>query len=290
MKMRLGLAGAWVPRDHTEVTPALARWLAALGLRVLVTHFVTPPDVLAGPAGERVREVLADAGIRIVQTTGYNPLLIHSDDAVRDAELARLRAAFAAARALGAEMIITGCGSHHAGFFYGPSPANHTEEARTRLVESLRSAAPWAEGSGIILALECHVLTTLDTPAHIRAILQAVGSPWVRANFDPVNLIGDLPTLYANGPAIRSMRDELGPYYAPSAHIKDITALPELVLHLAEAPPGEGMLDYTAFFEVCRTLGDGAALIIEHLAAEQVDAALGFVKDAARRHGIQLEQ
>lgn len=290
MNMRLGLAGAWVPRDPTEVTPALARRLASLGFQALVTHFAAPPDVMAGQAGARVREVLADAGIRIGQATGYNPNLVHPDDAVRDAELARLRAAFDAARVLGAEMIITGCGSHHPGFFYGPSPANHTEQARARLVESLRLAAPWAEASGIILALECHVLTTLDTPAHIRAVLQAVGSPWVRANFDPVNLIGDLPTLYAGGAAIRNMGAELGPYFAPSAHIKDITALPELVLHLAEVPPGEGQLDYAAFFDVCRTLGDGAALIIEHLAAEQVDAAIAFVKEAARRYDIQLER
>ncbi len=288
MKMRLGLAGALVPRDYAEVTPALARRLSSLGFRTLVTHFAAPPETLAGAAGEQVRAILADSGIRIVQSTGYNPNLVHPDDGVREAELARLCAAFDAARSLGAEMIITGCGSHHPGFFYGPSPANHTEQTRARLVESLRLAASWAEASGIILALECHILTTLDSPAHIRAILQAVGSPWVRANFDPVNLIGDLPTLYANAEAIRRMGEELAPYYAPSAHIKDVQALPELVLHLAEAPPGDGLLDYGAFFAVCRTLGDGAALIIEHLTTDQLDPALVFVKDAARRHGIEL--
>ncbi|HEY8284710.1 MAG TPA: sugar phosphate isomerase/epimerase family protein [Chloroflexota bacterium] len=288
MNMRLGLAGALIPRDDAAITPALALQCASLGLRGLVTHFTTPPEVLAGHRGERVRAVLEDAGLRIVQATGYNPLLIHPDDAVRDVELARLRSAFAAAQSLGAEMIITGCGSHHPSFFYGPAAANHTERARARLVQSLRLAAPWAEASGILLALECHVLTTLDSPAHIRAILEAVGSPWVRANFDPVNLIGDLPTLYGNAAAMLNMREELGPYYAPSAHIKDIAALPELVLHLAEAPPGEGLLDYAAFFEVCRVLGNGAALIVEHLNIEQLDPALAFVKAAARRHGIVL--
>jgi sugar phosphate isomerase/epimerase len=289
MKMRLGLAGALVPRNYSEMTPALASRLASLGFRALVTHFAAPPETLAGQAGKQVRAILADAGMRIVQTTGYNPLLIHPDDAVRDGELGRLRAAFDAAQTLGAEMIITGCGSHHPDFFYGPSPANHSEPARTRLVESLRLAAPWAEASGIVLALECHVLTTLDSPTHIRAVLQAVGSPWVRANFDPVNLIGDLPTLYDNAAAMRGMGEELSPYYAPSAHIKDIQVLPELVLHLAEVPPGEGILDYGAFFAVCQTLGNGAALIIEHLRTEQLDGALAFVKAAARHHDIELE-
>jgi sugar phosphate isomerase/epimerase len=288
MSMRLGLAGALVPRDYLELTPSLARYLASLGISALVTHFAAPPDSLAGPAGEQVRAILRDAGITIAQATAYNPCLVHPDEAIRTVELARLRAAFGAARALGAEMLISGCGSHHADFFYGPAAANHTEQTRARLVDSLRRAAPWAEEAGITLALECHVLTTLDTPEHIRAVLAAVDSPWVRANFDPVNLIGDLATLYDNGAAMARMRQTLGPYYAPSAHIKDITALPELVLHLAEAPPGQGLLNYAAFFDVCRGLGDGAALIVEHLTVEQMGSALAFVKDAARLHGISL--
>jgi sugar phosphate isomerase/epimerase len=286
--MRLGLAGALVPRDYLAVTPALARYLASLGLCALVTHFTAPPDSLAGPAGEGVKAILAGAGIRIVQATAYNPCLVHPDDAVREVELARLRAAFGAARALGAEMLITGCGSHHQSFFYGPAAANHSEQARARLVDSLRRAVPWAEDAGVTLALECHALTTLDTPEHIRDVLAAVSSPWVRANFDPVNLIGDLATLYDNAAAMSRMGRMLGPYYAPSAHIKDIAVLPELVLHLAEAPPGEGLLDYAAFFDVCRGLGAGAALIVEHLEVEQLSGALAFVKDAARLHGVEL--
>ncbi|MDB5074504.1 MAG: hypothetical protein JWO42_683 [Chloroflexi bacterium] len=287
--MRLGLAGALVPRDYAALTPALAHYLASLGIRAIVTHFTASPDVLAGPAGEHVRSVLGEAGIGIVQASGYNPCLVHPDDAIREPELNRLRSAFGAARVLGAEMIITGCGSHSPAFSYGPSAANHTEPTRARLVDSLRRAIPWAEDSGVILALECHVLTTLDTPEHIREVLEAVDSPWVRANFDPVNLIGDLTTLYDNGAAMSRMWQTLGPYYAASAHIKDIAVLPELVLHLAEVPPGEGLLDFKAFFDICRGLGDGATLIVEHLSVEQVGPAFTFVKDAARLHGVELE-
>lgn len=289
MRFRLGLAGGPVPHDPRALTPDLARELASLGITALVTHFFhAPPSEIVRGEAQRVRAVLADAGIRVVQATGYNPQLAHEDDALRRAGLERLRLAFQAARALGAEMIISGCGSHHPTHFYGPSPKNHTPAARERLVASLRAAAPWAEEAGVVLALECHVLTTLDRPEHIREILDAVDSPWVRANFDPVNLLGDLPTLWANGEAQRRMWSVLGPRFAPSAHVKDVVAQPELVVHISETAPGEGVLDFDAFFEVASRLGDGAALIVEHLPAERVAAALAFVRAEAARRGATL--
>jgi sugar phosphate isomerase/epimerase len=286
--MRLGLAGELIPRDPAALTPGVAQALAAQGITALVTHFQTPPETLAGDLGRWVRGVLADAGLSIVQATGYNPNLVHPDPLVRERDLARLRAAFAAARTLGAEMVISGCGSLHPTFFYGPAAENHRPETRERLIESLRRAVPMAEEAGVMLAMECHVLTTLDTPEHILAILEAVGSPWIRANFDPVNLLGDLPSLYDNAAAIRHMASLLLPYYAPCAHIKDIAPLPELVLHLAETPPGTGLLDYAAVFDVCRRLGEGASLVVEHLPSAQVPEALAFVRRAATAHGIEV--
>jgi sugar phosphate isomerase/epimerase len=288
MIMRLGLAGDRIPGDPRALTSTVARDLAALGISVLVTHFAMPPEEIARAEGKRVREKLADAGLSIVQASGYNPNMVHPDRKVRELELTRLRAAFAAAQALGAELVISGCGSHHPSAFYGPARTNHEPRTRDRLIDSLRQAALMAEEVGIPLTLECHVLTTLDTPEHIAEVVRAVESPWVQVNFDPVNLIGDLPSLFANGEAIRHMAGVLAPYYAPSAHVKDILAQADLVLHLAEAPPGAGLLDYEAFFAVCHRLGPGAALVVEHLPADKVPAALSFVRRAAAEHGIEI--
>lgn len=288
-RMRLGLAGDLIPRDPAALTPVVARDLAALGISAVVTHFAVPHETLVGAPGERVRAVLADAGLRIVQAAGCNANLVHPDPAARADALARLRVSLAAARALGAEMVLTGCGSRHLSFFYGPSPENYLPETRALLIESLHRAAPLAEEAGVVLALECHVLTTLDTPEHIRAILDAVGSSWVRANFDPVNLLGDLPSLYQNGDFIRRTIAQLAPHYVACAHVKDIAPAPAFVLHLDEVPPGEGLLDFDAFFDACAALGDGAALVVEHLPAEQVPVALAFVRRGAARRGIVLQ-
>jgi sugar phosphate isomerase/epimerase len=287
MRLRLGLAGGPVPRDPAEVNESLARQLAGLGVRVLTTHFQPTPEAVAAHAS-RVRSVLAEHGLSIVQATGYNPQLTHPDDGFLSSELDRLRAAFETARLLGAEMIISGCGSRHPSHFYGPHPDNHTPATRDRLIASLCRVAPWAEETGVIFALECHVTTALDSPEHIRDIIHAVNSPWVRANFDPVNLLGDFSKVWHNGEAMRQMWQTLGECYTKSAHIKDVRADPELVVHISEAPPGEGLLDLDAFFEVVTHLGEDTAVIVEHLPADQALAAITYVKHAAEQRDFAL--
>ena len=150
----------------------------------------------------------------------------------------------------------------------------------------MRRVAPWAHDAGVILALECHVTTVLDTPEHIREVVQAVDSPWVRANFDPVNLLGDFSKVWHNADAMRRMWDTLGACYAKSAHIKDVRADPELVVHISEAPPGQGLLDLDAFFEVVGHLGEDSAVIVEHLPPDQALAAIAYVKQAAEQRGF----
>jgi sugar phosphate isomerase/epimerase len=277
-----------VPREPSEVTDDVARDLAGLGVTVLTTHFQPSPQAVGGEPARRVRQVLAEQGISIIQATGYNPQFTHPERRVRAAELERLQCAFGVARDLGAEMIISGCGSHHATHFYGPHPANHQPETRQRLIDSLRQVVPWAEDTGVILALECHVTTALDTPEHIREVIDAVDSRWVRANFDPVNLLGTFSRVWENGEAMRDMWHVLGPRYVQSAHIKDVVADPELVVHISEAPPGTGLLDLDAFFDVCRNLGEGTAVIVEHLPADQARAAIEVVKAAAAERGFSF--
>jgi sugar phosphate isomerase/epimerase len=287
MRLRLGVAGGPVPRLPADLDEPLARQLAGLGLRVLTTHFQPTPEAVAADAS-RVRGVLAEHGLSIVQATGYNPQLTHPDDGVLAPELDRLRAAFDTARLLGSEMIISGCGSHHPSHFYGPHPDNHTPATRERLIANLRRVAPWAENAGVILALECHVTTALDTPEHIYEVVQAVDSPWVRANFDPVNLLGNFSMVWHNADAMRHMWQTLGACYTKSAHIKDVRTDADFVVHISEAPPGEGHLDLDTFFEVVAHLGEDTAVIVEHLPADKALAAIDFVKQAALQRGFKL--
>lgn len=283
-----GLAGPPLPASIDGITPSIADRLASLGVTAVVTHFNPHPAVVDVAELERVRHVLRASGIRVVQAGGYRVSLVEPDDEARRAGVDTLRELFPALRCLGAEMFITGCGSHDPRSFYGPHPANHSTAARERLVESLERIRPWAEDAGVTVALECHLLTTLDSPETIRAVLDAVDSAAVRANFDPVNLIGDLRAAYDTGAAMRHMVDVVGDRYARSAHLKDVVVGPGMPIELREAPPGTGLLDMDAFFAACASLGDRCPVIVEHLAEQQTIEAISWLAAAASARGYSL--
>lgn len=275
MPFRVGVAGASVvPRDATLIDASFAKRMAKQGIEVIVAHFgAVDPDVAA-----RTRDLLGEHGLGVVQLAGYRPNFVHPDDAVRRDAIEGLAAVLRSARALGAEMFLTGCGSVSSASFYGPHPANHTSSVRQRLVASLSRAARAAEAEGVPIVLECHVLTTLDTPRHIADVLDAVGSPWIRANFDPVNLIGDLTSAYDTRNAMQEMSRVVGTHYVPVAHVKDVAVrVDEFPLHLAEVAPGDGLLDMHAFLDIAAELGEDTALVIEHLHADRIPAALSFL-------------
>jgi sugar phosphate isomerase/epimerase len=285
--MRLGLAGDLIPTNPDELTPERAHELAALGVRRLVTHFRGHPSEFAGARAQRVKAVLADAGLSIAQAAGYNPNLVQPDNARRDTDLDRLRQGLALTRELGSDVLITGCGSHHDTLFYGPDRRNHTPAARDRLVENLTKALPWAEENGVIIALECHQLTTLDTPENIHEVITAVGSPWVKANFDPVNLISSLAQAFDSAATMRHIHEVLRDDLVPMAHIKDIVVGDDAVLTLREGAPGTGELDLPTFFNICREFGDGAMIAVEHLPRDQALATIRYVVETAPQHGIE---
>ncbi len=285
-RLHLGLAQGLVPTDPDALTPALAREIASLGVQRIVTHFEGPPGALAGSPGEEIAALLADAGLGIAQSGGLSPNLVSPDPAVRAASIADLTELMRSARSLGSRMVLGGCGSHHPTFNYGPDPENHKPATRARLVESLREVALRCEDVGVPMALEVHLLTTLDTPEHVREIFDAVDSPWVAANYDPVNFLGSLPAVFASGDAARHAAETIGPRLAASCHIKDVVVEPDLVLKIAEAPPGTGIMDLDAVIESCHHLPPDSTLIVEHFGPEESAAALKHVAELAAKHGV----
>jgi sugar phosphate isomerase/epimerase len=287
--MRLGLAQGLLPADPDDLTPALAARIRALGVSALLTHFQVPPAELRGPRGRRLTGVLQDAGLTICQYAGLRPTLITSDGARRGQSIDAVGEFLRTASFLGAGMVVTGCGSHHPGHPYGPARQNHSQQSRDLLVASLTELAGRAADAGTVLAMEAHCLTTLDTPETVRQILDAVDSPWVRVNFDPVNFLASVPAVYGSGAAIRHAAEVLGPRLAPAAHVKDVVLQPDLVLHIAEAVPGDGLLDLPAMLDTCRLLlPHPATLIVEHLGPDDAARAIAHVTRVAAGLGIEL--
>jgi sugar phosphate isomerase/epimerase len=284
--LHLGLAQGLIPTDPDQLTPALARQIAALGVTRVTTHFDVPPGSLAGSRGREIAEMLAEAGIRVAQCAGLSPNLVSPDAQVRAASIAALAELMRSAQSLGAQMVLGGCGSLHPTFNYGPARENHLPETRERLIASVRELARHAEDAGMPIALECHLLTTLDTAEHVREIFDAVDSAFAYANFDPVNFVGSLEAVYDSGAVAEHVAKTIGPRLAPSAHIKDIVVEPDLVLKIAEVPPGQGIMDLDGVLESCRHLPDDSSLIVEHFGPRESEAALRYVAELAARHGM----
>jgi sugar phosphate isomerase/epimerase len=274
--MRIGVAEGPVPYDPGLIDERLAAKLAELGFTGVFAHFgygagIAPSELDRGKL-RHARDVLAAYGVRIVQAWGWSPTLIHPDEAARRGEVERLCGALRVAAELGADGVTTGCGSHSPRGGYWPHRENRTASARERLVQGLKEAAATAEELGLAIALECHVTTSLDTPEHVREILEAVGSGSVRVNLDPVNFVGDLAMLYDSTSVVDRVFDVLGEF-ATSGHVKDVYAEDRLVVHLSETLMGDGEFDLRRYLTRFEELLPDGYLFIEHLPEEFVARA-----------------
>ena len=270
--MRIGICGDLIPTDPGMVDDHVAARIAELGFDAVTAHFGPRPAALDPASCRRARETLVAHGVTIEQMWTFGANLVVADEQARRAQVAHVAAAMRIAAELGARAVIGGAGSASPAGGYAPHPANRGSEVRARLLRSLREITARAQEHGVPLVLECHVLGPLWAPAVIREVLEEVGSPWIRVNLDPANLVGDLGALYESGALIDELFDALGPY-AVSGHAKDVAVGDDFVLHLREAVPGDGELDLARFVaRFARELPD-AVLFVEHLPAELVPRA-----------------
>lgn len=285
--MRLGVSGGPVTRDTGEVNEQLAARIAGMGFTGVVTHFLG--DAATFPAAElhRVADVLADQGIRVVQSWGWQQPLVAPDETVRRGAAEVLRHAVRVAADLRAGMVLTGAGSLNPRGSYWPHPGNHIAETEDRLVRTLQETVPACETYGVPICLECHVTTILDSPARVQRILERVGSPWVKVNFDAVNFIPDIQTAFHNRRLLDDLFAQLGPHFA-SAHLKDVYIEDRHIVHISETVPGDGILDWERTLTGFEALLPDGFAIVEHLPEDLVPRAAAFVRAKLAELGITV--
>jgi sugar phosphate isomerase/epimerase len=281
--MRVGVAG-FLPNDPAAIDRAAADALRAMGMSG-ASVILPDPTAYAEAELARVRQCLAASGIAVAQVNPRYHSLIGPEE-VRRAGLAALRAACRCARWLQAANVYVRPGSLNPRGPWLSHPRNTSPEALEQLVDSLKEAASVAEGEGVVLALEGHVLSPLDSPTRVREVLDAVGSDSLRFNSDPVNFVGTLADAYDTRGLIDRLFAELGDRTV-CAHLKDVYVEERLVLHLAECAPGDGLLDLPAFltgFERCCPNG---YVLIEHLPPDRVPAAKRALDVVLSRAGLR---
>jgi sugar phosphate isomerase/epimerase len=266
------------------VTPADAAAIAAAGFSG-VSYMIADPLTASRREMEEVRDLLAAAGVSVAQANAQYPSLVDPDEERRATGVRTVQRACLCARWLGAATLYVRPGSLNPRGHWWPHPQNTAPATLERLISSLREIAAYAEAEGVVLALEGHVVSPLDSAERVRQILEAVDSPGLRFNADPVNFIGTLADAYDTGRALHHLFDELGPWVV-AAHAKDIYVEDRHVLHLSECIPGEGLLDQQTFLRRFETCCPDGYVIVEHLPDKDIPQARRAIVSAAERCGL----
>lgn len=281
--MRSGVVGM-VPTDPDEVTEDVARRIRAAGFTG-VTYVLLDPMLPTRPDLEGVRDVLAGSGVRVAQANPRYEILVHPDEGRRSEGIETLQRACRCARWLDAATVYVRPGGLN---WRGPwfaHPLNTHPETLERLIDSLRRVVPAAEDEGVVLAVEGHVLSPLNSPRRVREVIETVGSPALRFNADPVNFVGSLADAYESRRFLDDLFDVLGEFTV-CAHVKDLGVADKLVLHIEERVPGEGLLDMETFLRRFDSACPDGFALIEHLSEEDIPRAKQAVDRAARRAGL----
>lgn len=274
--MKLGVVGV-IPNDFDLVDDARAAELAALGVTGVGAHVGGNPHEMQPERVRRLRDVLAAHGIRIVQFWGWYPSIITADESIRRTGVDHARRIVELGTHAGADMIGIRPTSMSPNGAWSPHAENYSAAAEDRLVRSLGEIAQASEVHGMPLALECHVITTLNSPTTVRRVIERIGSPWIKVNIDTVNFIGDFAAAFNTTALLHDLFAQVG-QYAAAAHIKDVTVGDDLVVHISEDVPGRGLMDFdTLFTEFEARLPEGYAFV-EHLPETQIPEALAFIR------------
>ena len=127
-----------------------------------------------------------------------------------------------------------------------------------------------------------------SSPDEYLALLEAIDRPALAVHLDPVNMINTPARCFRSGDFLRECFSKLGPLIK-SCHAKDVIMREQFTVHLDECRPGTGVLDYVTFLRELEKLDADIPLALEHLPAEEYPLAADYIRDVARKNGINLK-
>jgi sugar phosphate isomerase/epimerase len=237
------------------------------------------------------RAAAAKADIVIAEVgTWSNPLSRDSDTARRATELCSR--GLDLAERIGALCCVNIAGSVGGGKDWegwdAPADENLTEATFDRIVASVRSIIDAVKPKRACYSLETMPYMYPDSPESYLRLMKAIDRPAFGVHFDPVNLINSPQRYYGNAAFLAECVRLLGPHIK-SVHAKDITLVPKLTVHLDEARPGKGHLDYGALLPALEALNRDLPLMLEHLPDEgEYREAATYVRSVAVRQSVTL--
>ena len=261
-------------------------WIAQLrehGYRA--AYCPLPIEALEDQVSEYV-DAAAKADIVVAEVGAWsNPL--SSNPTVRLDALRMCKSALHLADRIGACCCVNISGSRGTQWD-GPHPDNFTTETFDMIVETVRDIIDSVEPARTYYTLEPLPWCYPDSIESFTRLIHAIDRERFGVHLDPVNMITSPHLFLNNGAFLRECFAVLGPYIR-SCHAKDITFSPKLTVHLDEARPGLGGLDYHTFLRELSRLKRRVPLMLEHLySAEEYHLAAEHIRSVATEAGVNL--
>ena len=238
---------------------------------------------------EAVRGFLDDNGIRVGEFSAFHYGFDHEDAAERDAAQAHYARLLRHGNMLDA---------HCVGFStYGDrgKPGMWTEATWERCLDSVARLAEQAERAGMDVAAHPHAMAPLCSVERYREMLDRVGSPRLKVLIDIVNMTWP-QRVFDTTALVDEVFDELGGDIA-ALHAKDViisggsgvsAAKGMGVIHVDEAVPGTGFMDFDAIVRRLDMLDHDVTVHVEHFDYEDTLEGQEHIRRTAESAGVSV--
>ena len=285
--MLLGAAGR-IPGDWRNITPELLAEVAGEGFGAL-NIVVHDPAAMTSRDVDSLKAMFEDSGVLIGQTNGaYGGGLVSADPGEREAAIEFAKSMCRLTARLGSPNTYLRPGSLNPDGPWLPHPGNRSDEVFDRLVDSSRRFCRAAEDEGVKVAVEGGAVSPLYSARRVRDFIEAVGSPALGFNQDPVNFIGSLEDAYDTTRFLAEFFDLTGEFTL-GAHAKDFRVVDQLMVRFEEEEIGSGMLDHVTFLLGMQKARATAHVLIEHLPPDRYAAAAVEYRKYASLAGIEWD-
>lgn len=214
--------------------------------------------------------------------------LISIDPAERNKNFKHVCERLALADEIGARCCVDFIGTFDPDSSWGPHPDNLSADTFELTVHTIRRILDEVKPGQAKFALEMMQWAFPDSADSYVELIDAVDRSSFGVHMDPVNLIVSPRQYFDNGVLIRECFQKLGKWVV-SCHAKDIVLKDKLSLHLDEAIPGTGNLDYKTYLTELNRLPNEVPIMLEHLSsAEEYTLARDYLFCLGKDLGISF--
>ncbi len=216
-----------------------------------------------------------------------NPLSNNKKE--KEEALDKCKKALILAEKIGARCCVNIAGSR-SNKWDGPDKDNLSKKTFQKIVEMVQQIIDEVKPEKTYYTLETMPWIFPHSVESYQRLIDEIDRKQFAVHFDAVNLVCSPELYFNNGSLIKNFVEVLGPFIK-SCHLKDVILHDNLTVHIDEARPGTGELDYQVMLEELNRLESDLPVMLEHLPSEdEYRKAKSYVIDVASKANINLQR